>query len=361
MRHILHADFDAFYASIEQLDAPELRGKPVVVGGSADGRGVVASASYEARSYGVRSAMPMRTAMQRCPNVIRVSSRFDRYGEVSKKVMAIFRDITPLVEPMSMDEAFLHVSDVVTDGRGPGIIAAELRRRVKKELGLTISVGVATSKSVAKIASDIDKPDGITIVPAGTECDFLAPLPASKLWGVGPKTAQRLDREGVKTIGDLAAMDLAWFAERFGKSGTYMRRLALGQDDSPVTVERESKSVSSETTLAEDTGDVERLHEIVDDLSERVGRYLERSGRQGATVKLKLRLSDFTTFTRQRTLPEPVASADGIAGVVRDLLDAELSDDRRFRLLGVGVSGFSHEADDDEKDRQEQPRLRGFG
>ena len=356
MRHILHADFDAFYASIEQLDDPALRGRPVVVGGSPDSRGVVAACSYEARAYGVRSAMPMRTALQRCPHAVRVPARFDRYHEVSRSVMAIFREITPLVQPMSLDEAFLDVTDVVSDGRGPAIIAAELRREVKDKLGLTISVGVAASRAVAKVASDFDKPDGLTIVPAGTERDFLAPLPVSRLWGIGPKTAQRLESEAVLTIGDLAAKPPQWFDAQFGKPGRRIRGLALGLDDSPVSVEREVKSISAETTLAEDTGDAGRLHAVIDDLSGRVAGSLERSGTPGHTVKLKLRLSDFTTFTRQRTLPGAVSSAADISGVARSLLDAELADDRRFRLLGVGVSGFESESAE-EDDETGQPRL----
>ena len=356
MRHILHADFDAFYASVEQLDDPDLRGKPVVVGGSPEGRGVVAACSYEARAYGVRSAMPMRTAFQRCPHAVRVPARFDRYHEVSRAVMEIFREITPLVQPMSLDEAFLDVTDGVSDGRGPGIIAAELRRRVKEELRLTISVGVGTSRSVAKIASDFDKPDGLTIVPAGTERDFLAPLPASRLWGIGPKTAERLEAEGVHTIGDLAARPRSWYDAQFGKTGVRIRELALGQDDSPVSVEREVKSISSETTLAEDTGDAERLYAIIDDLSSRVAESLQSNEMPGHTVKLKLRLSDFTTFTRQRTLPQAVSSAEELAPVARSLLQAELVEDRQFRLLGVGVSGFETESEEPEDD-EAQPRL----
>ncbi len=356
MRHILHADFDAFYASVEQLDDPELRGKPVLVGGSPEGRGVVAACSYEARAYGVRSAMPMRTALQRCPHAVRVPARFDRYHEVSRAVMAIFQEITPLVQPMSLDEAFLDVTDLVTDVRGPGIIAAELRREVKDKLRLTISVGVATSRSVAKIASDYDKPDGLTIVPAGTERDFLAPLPASRLWGIGPKTAERLESEGVRTIGDLAARPRSWFDAQFGRTGTRIRELAVGLDDSPVSVEREVKSISSETTLAQDTGDADRLFAIIDDLSARVAESVERNETPGYTVKLKLRLSDFTTFTRQRTLPEAVSSADDLSRVARSLLEAELADDRRFRLLGVGVSGFEAESEEEDDD-EAQPRL----
>lgn len=358
MRHILHADFDAFYASIEQLDDPSLRGKPVVVGGAPEGRGVVASASYEVRRFGVRSAMPMRTALQRCPQAIRVGPRFDRYSEVSRQVMGIFRAITPLVEPLSLDEAFLDVTALVSPGRLPGEIAADLRRQVREELGLTISVGVATSKSVAKIASDMDKPDGLTVVPPGTERRFLAPLDVGKLWGVGPKTAARLAGDGVRTIGDLASRPEEWWDASFGRTGPHLRRLAMGVDDSAVVVERERKSVSAETTLVQDTGDPDYLYQLVDRLSGRVARHLESTGLRGRTVKVKLRLADFTTFTRQTTLGRPAASSEGIAGAARGMLQRELLPDRLFRLVGVGVSGFERPGEDQE--RELQPKLAGF-
>ncbi len=355
MHHILHADFDAFYASVEQLDNPDLRGKPVVVGGSPDQRGVVASASYESRRFGIRSAMPMRTAFQRCPKAVRLPPRFDRYHQVSRQVMAMFHEITPLVEPLSLDEAFLDVTDAITPEMPPEEIAAALRRRVKVELGLTISVGVATSKSVAKIASDMDKPDGLTVVVPGSERDFLAPLDAIKLWGIGPKTAARLAADGVHTIGELASQPDEWLAKKLGRRGPYVRRLALGQDESPVVVEREAKSVSAETTLARDTADAEVLFELVDRLSQRVSRRLVIGGLRGRTVKAKLRLSDFTTFSRQRTLREPDSSPDAIAGSARAMLEREMSEGRRFRLIGVSVSGF--ESSDSEP---LQPRLAGF-
>ena len=355
MRHILHADFDAFYTSVEQLDNPELRGKPVVVGGAPEGRGVVASASYEARRFGVRSAMPMRTALQRCPRAIRVSPRFDRYHEVSRRVMEIFHRVTQLVEPLSLDEAYLDVTDSVSAQRPPATIARELRQRVRSELSLTISVGVATSKSVAKIASDMDKPDGLTVVPPGAERNFLAPLAVSKLSGIGPKTAARLARDGVRTIGDLASRSDVWLAKQFGRTGPYMRRLALGQDDRPVEVRRERKSVSAETTLARDTDDADLLVSLVDRLSQRVGGYLEDKDVRGRTVRVKLRLADFTTFTRQTTPPQPVGSSDAVALAARDLLQRELRPGRLFRLVGVCVTGFPPA-----EERPEQPRLAGF-
>lgn len=352
MRHILHADFDAFYASVEQLDDPELRDKPVVVGGSPEGRGVVASASYEARKFGVRSAMPMRTAFRLCPDAVRVGSNFDRYRDVSRKVMAIFHDITSLVEPLSLDEAYLDVTQSVTDSLSSQSIAAALKKRVKAELGLTISVGVACTKSVAKIASDMDKPDGLTVVAPGQEQAFLHPLAVGKLWGVGPKTAERLNREGIETIGDLAQRTEEWMRQRFGSNGAHMRRLALGQDNSEVSIQRDTKSVSAETTFAQDTGEEEALLETVSRLSQRVAHSLERKDLQGRTVKLKLRLSDFTTFTRQKTVPLPVQSSDDLANAAGDLLRAELQPGRTFRLVGVGVSGF--EADEPTSDEPRQ-------
>ena len=357
MRQIIHADFDAFYASVEQLDNPELRGKPVVVGGSPDDRGVVASASYEARRFGVRSAMPMRTALRLCPEAIRRPPDFERYRDVSRRVMAIFREVTPLVEPLSLDEAFLDVTASVGPNQDAGDIARGLRQRVREELGLVISVGVATSKSVAKIASDIDKPDGFKLVLPGTEREFLSPLPVGRLWGVGPKRVKQLNDEGVHTIGELAAQPEEWFVRIFGRPGAHIRSLSVGEDESEVSSERETKSLSAETTFSNDTGDREALQEMVSRLSQEVAGGLSGKGLRGRTVKLKLRLSDFTTFTRQRTLPEPVETSEEIARAAGALLDAELAPQRRFRLIGVGVSGF-----DEVRERQEsrQLKLAGF-
>ena len=355
MRHILHADFDAFYASVEQLDDPSLRGKPVVVGGSPERRGVVAAASYEARRYGVRSAMPMRTALNQCPHAVRVPPRFPRYHEMSARVMDIFRQTTPLVEPLSLDEAFLDITRRVELGQDPVECAKGLRQRVESGLGLTISVGVATSKSVAKIASGMGKPDGLTVVEPGKERGFLADLPVDRLWGVGPKTAARLTGQGFKTIGQIADMSEVWWTSSFGKSGAAMRRLALGQDDREVVVERERKSVSAETTLAQDTGDPEVLADLVDRLSQRVGEHLTESGIRARTVKVKLRLSDFTTFTRQTTLGEYVSSPEAVAGAADALVRRELRPGRLFRLVGVGASGLMSDAEE-----PVQPRLEGL-
>ena len=355
MRHILHADMDAFYASVEQRENPALRGKPVVVGGSPETRGVVAAASYEARRYGVRSAMPMRTALVRCPAAVRVAPRFGLYQEVSRQVMSIFRDAAELVEPLSLDEAFLDVTASVSGVDTPSRIAARLKERVASEVRLTLSVGAATSKSVAKIASDVDKPDGLTVIAPGDERAFLAPLPVEKLWGVGPKTGARLRAEGIERIGDMADRPDEWWSTTFGKTGPYMRSLALGQDDSPVVAHRDRKSVSAETTLANDTSDADALHQIAEELSLRVWRHLERAELRGRTVKLKLRLADFTTFTRQATLPDAVDSSEDVALTAASLLRRELRPGREFRLIGVGVSGFETAGDS-----PLQPRLTGL-
>ncbi len=357
MPHILHADFDAFYASVEQLDNPELRGKPLAVGGSPDMRGVVASASYEAREYGVRSAMPMRTAFNLCRPLLRVSARFERYREVSRAVMEIFRDITALVEPLSLDEAYLDITDLVEAGQSAADTASKLKRRVKDELGLTISVGAGVSKSVAKIASDLEKPDGLTVVAPGTEVVFLAPLPVGTLPGVGPKTQEQLKSQGILIVGDLAACGDDWLLSRFGRNGAYIKELALGQDDRPVQTQRDTKSVSAETTLVSDTGDPDALHELASRLSRDVARSLERQELRGRTVKLKLRLSDFTTFTRQITLPQAVQTSDQIADAAGALMDVEIGDGRMFRLVGVGVSGFGVP---DDPLPTVQPRLPGI-
>ncbi len=355
MRHILHADFDAFYASVEQRDDPRLRGRPLVVGGRPEDRGVVASASYEARRFGIRSAMPMRTAFERCPRLIRLAPRFERYAEVSRAVMDIFRSITPLVEPLSLDEAYLDVTGSVTQALPPARVASDLKGRVRTELGLTISVGVATSKSAAKIASDLDKPDGLTVVPPGAEREFLAPLPVGRLWGVGPKTAAILEHEGIHRIGQLAERTDEWLVGRFGRMGEHMSRLARGEDRREVETARARKSVSAETTLAQDSDDPEELIELVGRLSQRVGGHLSSRGLHARTVRLKLRLADFTTFTRQKAVPEGVDDSMGVEAVAVALLRSELAPGRLFRLVGVGAVGF-----DPVEDEPIQPRLVGL-
>ena len=331
---------DAFFASVEQRDNPELRGKPVLVGGSPKGRGVVAAASYESRVFGCRSAMPMRTAVRLCPHAEIVRPRFSRYREVSSQVMSIFREVSPLVEPLSVDEAFIDVSHRVREGAMPAELGQWIRERVTRETELTVSCGVATSKSVAKIASDQDKPDGLTVVAPGTEAAFLAPLPISDLWGVGPKTAERLRGAGIETVGDLSERPLTWLIDRFGSRGEWFWKLARGLDDRDVSVERETKSISSETTFAEDVGSESQLSAVASEQASSVAKRLAEHGFRARTVQMKLRLSDFTTFTRQRTLSSSTSDAATIERTALSLLREQLSPVRKFRLIGVGVLGL---------------------
>ena len=354
MRHIIHADLDAFYAAVEQLDNPELAGKPVLVGGRPETRGVVATASYEARQFGVHSAMPMRTAVHRCPQGIIVPPRFTRYREMSRKVMDIFRELTSLVEPLSLDEAYLDITEVVESGQKPLAVALDLKARVAEETGLKVSVGVGTCKSVTKIGSDLDKPDGLVVVQPGDEAEFLAPLPVNKLWGIGPKTAERLHREGVETIGQLAEKPLDWFARVFGKRANDIRDKSLGQDTEPVHTERAAKSLSSETTFASDIGDEDELRAVVERKAVDVAHQLQRKELRGRTVTVKLRLADFTTFTRQSTLPYQTNAEEPIKEKAWALLSAELEPGRTFRLLGVGVTNF------DEPEGPEEQQLALF-
>ena len=340
LRYIIHADLDAFYAAVEQHDNPELRGQPVMVGGRPDGRGVVATASYEARKFGVHSAMPMATAVRHCPDGIIIRPRFDRYRAVSAQVMAVFRSVTDVIEPQSLDEAYLDITPAAAL-RAPLAIAIDIKERVAQETGLAISVGLATGKCVAKIASDLQKPDGLVVVPVGAEAEFLAPLPVGKLAGIGPKSAARLHADGVRTIGDLANMPDDWFDRTFGKRGRSVRDHARGIDDSPVQTTRAAKSISSETTFGADISDAAELRAVVQQLSGKVADALANKDVTGRTVTVKIRLSDYTTFTRQQTLSDATNDASIIATAAWTLLERELSPERAFRLLGVGASGFS--------------------
>ena len=334
-RHILHADLDAFYAAVEQLDNPDLRGKPVLVGGRPEGRGVVATASYEARVFGVHSAMPMKTAVRLCPQGIVVRPRFPRYRELSKQVMDIFLSFTSLVEPLSLDEAYLDITERVrADNRAPLAVALRLKSQVSLETGLTVSVGAATSKSVAKIASDIRKPDGLVVVEPGDERAFLEPLAVDKLWGIGPKTAEKLRRSGIETIGQLAQQTKEWHTRQFGKSAPGIRAKALGQDRDEVRTEREAKSVSSENTFSVDLTDPEELKQEMEKLASGVAVHLQRKTLTGRTVTVKARLADFTTFTRQTTLPEPTGDEATIRDTAWRLLSQELQDGTQLPVVG---------------------------
>ncbi len=337
-RAILHLDLDAFYASVEQLDNPSLRGKPVIVGGPSK-RGVVCAASYEARRFGVRSAMPTAHAQRLCPEGVFLVPRFDRYGQLSEQVFGLYRRYTPLVEPLSLDEAFLDVTESrALHGTGREIAAA-IKRAVKGETGLTVSAGVAECKMAAKIASDLGKPDGLVEVPQGKVAEFLAPLPVGRLWGVGKVTEAALRKLGIGSVGELARFPEAVLAERFGSHGRQMRELALGNDPRPVVPDEESKSIGAEDTFEEDLAGEEALLPHLLGQSGRVARRLRAAGKRGRTVTLKLKYADFTLVTRRCTLAAPTDDASVIFEAVKeDLRRAELS--HRVRLTGVSVSGF---------------------
>ncbi len=345
-RAILHCDLDAFYASVEQRDHPEYRGRPVIVGGAPGERGVVSAASYEARAFGVRSAMPLAMAGRLCPDGIFVPGDHESYRGASDAVMALFGQYTPLVQPISLDEAFLDVTATLHLFGGAVAIARALKARVRTELGLVLSVGVAANKLCAKIGSDLEKPDGLVVVPAGGEAAFLAPLPLARLWGVGPKTREVLEDWGLRTIGDLAATDAAQLEARFGQHGRAIRDRARGIDDSAVTPEEAAKSVGHEYTFERNTGDAAFIEATLLGLAERTARRLRDAGVRGHTVTLKLRVAPFETRTRQRTLAEPTADAVEIHRTARTLLRDVLAADRAagrvspVRLIGVSVSGL---------------------
>jgi DNA polymerase-4 len=339
-RTILHVDLDAFFASVEQRDHPEWRGRPLAVGmGGANDRGVVSAASYDARKFGIHSAMPIRTAKRLCPHCLFVPVRGDVYQEVSREVLAILRRFTPQVEPISIDEAFLDVTAsraLFGDGEA---IAHQVKQAVRDEVQLTISVGVASTKLVAKIASDLRKPDGLVVVPPGTEVEFLAPLPISRLWGVGQSTAAALRDFGVATIGDLQVLDRAALVRRFGKHGASLVDRARGVDPDPVDDPDAAKSVSHEHTFDEDTADPEVLERTLLAMSEGVSGRLRHAGLKAGTVTVKIRDSGFHTITRQRGLPEPTDLTEPIWRIALELARPEMRG-KRIRLLGVATSGF---------------------
>lgn len=343
-RAILHVDLDAFFAAVEQLDHPEWRGKPVIVGGDASRRGVVATASYEARRFGIHSAMPSARAAKLCPDAIWAPGRFERYRELSKAVRSIFESEAARVQPVSIDEAFLDVTPGEFSDESPVDIAVRIRKRVA-ELGITCSAGLATSKTVAKIASDFRKPDSLTIVWPSTETAFLAPLPAGTMSGIGPQTATRLQSLGILTLGELAAFDDATALEVLGSYGPSVVRRARGIDNRPVHENEAAKSVSNERTFAADIHDPAELERALESLAERVGTRLRASGTAGRTVTVKLRYGDFTTRTVQRTLPTPTDNVLEFLPVARELVRSIWSSGVGVRLLGMGVSGFEERAE----------------
>ncbi|MGI6221543.1 MAG: DNA polymerase IV [Coriobacteriales bacterium] len=343
-RAVLLVDLDAFFASVEQLDHPDWRGKPVIVGGSPDKRGVVSTASYEARVYGVHSAMPSWQAARLCPNAIWTHGNYPRYKEMSNKVMDIIRDETPALQQVSIDEAFADVTPGRHIGDHPVVIARRIRARVA-ELGITCSVGVGTTKTIAKIASDLDKPDGLTAVYPGDERSFLDPLPAGKISGIGGKTVEKLEMYGIRTIGDLAVADERLLHSIFGKNAETMIKRARGEEDARVEQRAPVKSVSNEQTFAKDLETRDEIVAAIDMLAAKVGRRLRHKGLAGHTITLKARYHDLTIRTAQKTLDTPVDDERQMMPVLHKLVDEVWAPGAGLRLVGVGVSEFGKRAE----------------
>jgi DNA polymerase-4 len=334
-RTILHVDLDAFYCSVEELLNPQLKGKVFVVGGSPEGRGVVSSASYAARKFGVRSAMPTAQALRRCPHLLVLSGRHETYSAYSKRVMALLRAAAPVMEQLSIDEAFLDVSG---DPRPGEQVAAQLKQAIREQFDLPTSWGVASNKLVAKVATEVGKPDGLVVVPPGQEAQFLAPLPVDMLWGVGPVTKERLESVGIDKIGDLASCSDRRLVSLLGDHGPDLATRARGEDDRPVVEEREPKSISAERTFPKDISDGDELRRILLRLSERVGYRVRKDHFTAKTVRIKLRWQDFTTITRQKRLTQATDRDGDIFTVAVDLFNQAWRQGRPVRLLGVGVS-----------------------
>lgn len=338
---IIHADMDAFYASVEIRDRPELKGKPVVVAGRPDQRGVVSAASYEARKYGVRSAMPTATALKRCPDLVLLPGRMALYSEVSRQIHAIFARYTPLIEPLALDEAFL---DVTASRKlfGPAEdIARRIQRDIASELQLVASLGIAPNKFLAKIASDLEKPNGFVVVDPDHVQGFLDPLPVSRLWGVGKVTEQQLHKFNIVTIADLRQCPLGEIQQHFGQQGEHLWQLAHGRDNRAVITDRDAKSISHETTFAQDVDDPDTLRAVLLNLTEQVAWRLRRHDYRGRTVQLKLRFDNFHTITRAHRLAAPTQVTRELWDTVLNLLNKELAKaPPPVRLIGMGVGGF---------------------
>ncbi|MCB2179786.1 DNA polymerase IV [bacterium] len=344
-RTIIHLDLDAFFCAVEELFNPSLRGKPFAVGGSPDSRGVVSSCSYAARRLGIHSALPMAQAVRLCPNLIILPGRYQEYRRKSRQVMQILRQRTELIEQISIDEAFLDVSEWADDKIA---LAKELQEEIRTTAALPCSLGIASNKLVAKIATDVGKasvktntyPNAIQFVPPGEEADFLAPLPLQTLWGIGPKTAGQLMEIGIQNIGQLAEWPVNDLVKRMGKMGYDLHKRARGVDNRPIETYREPKSVSQETTFSRDVSDKTQLLSQIEKQSQSVGKSLQKSRLLGATVKLKLRWPNFSTITRQITLPAPTNDAATIADAAKKLFQENWNGKMPIRLIGVGVSGL---------------------
>jgi DNA polymerase-4 len=343
-RKIIHVDMDAFYASVEQRDRPELRGKPVVVGGPPQSRGVVASASYEARRFGVRSAMSSAQAHRLCPQAVFVQPEFMKYREASQKIREIFHEVTDLVEPLSLDEAYLDVTTNKLGESSAGKIARWIKDQIRSRLNLTASAGVGPNKFLAKIASDLKKPDGLVIIPPERAFDFITQLPVEKLWSVGPATAKRLHSLDIFKAGDFRKWDMKSIEERLGKHGLFLYALAHGEDDREVDPDQETKSCGSETTFDHDILDLGVLTEYVEELSHDIASELKKIGKPGRTITLKLRYADFKTITRSKTLSRFTDDPKTISQTGIQLLKEGTEAGRQpARLIGISVSGLRDE------------------
>ena len=355
LRKIIHVDMDAFFASVEQRDNPELRGKPVAVGG-AGGRGVVAAASYEARKFGVRSAMPSVTAQRLCRDLIFVRPRFDAYKEASRQIRRVFEHYTPIIEPLSLDEAYLDVTD---DRLGIGSatrIAELIRQEIRAKTRLTASAGVSYNKFLAKLASDQNKPDGMCVIRPGEGAQFVAGLPIRRFHGVGPKAESKMQALGIATGADLAAKDIAFLREHFGSMADYLFRAARGIDLRPVAAHRVRKSVGGERTFSEDIGSGAALREALENIIAIVWERIEAAGAKGRTVTLKMKFTDFQIMTRATSLPDFVSGREEFARLARALLEAELPLRGPIRLMGLTLSGL--EGADEEKPPRDEAQLR---
>ena len=345
-RRILHVDMDAFFAAVEQRDDPKLRGKPVIIGADPEegrGRGVVSTCSYEARRFGVRSAMPVSTAFRACPKGVFIRPDMQKYSEESTRIMGIFRGFSPFVEQLSIDEAFLDCTGMGHLFKDDFSLGRAVKEKIFKETGLTASVGIASNKSVAKIASDLQKPDGLVICPPGGEKEFLAPLDVSRIWGAGEKTVRRLKAMGINTIGDLAETDPSIVGASLGKTGRHMWQLANGIDPRPLSTESERKSISEERTFLRDTSDEDFLKKTVFDLSRKVAETLRRKKMSARTVNLKIRTEDFVTLTRSCTLDWFFDDTETLRRTACALMGPAALYGGRIRLVGVGVSNITRE------------------
>ncbi len=340
-RKIVHIDMDAFFASVEQLDNPELIGKPVIVGGRPDSRGVVAACSYEARKFGVHSAMSCAKAARLCPQAIFTRPRMSRYHEISGQIMEIFHDYTDLVEPLSVDEAFLDLTSNHFNEPSASLLAERIRHQIYSKTGLTASAGVSCNKFTAKIASDVNKPNGITIIPPSKVLDFLARLPIGKFYGVGKATEKKMERIGVKTGADLRRFTKDELIFHFGKSGDFFYSICRGDDPRPVKSSRTRKSIGSETTLAEDILDMNIIRELLSYQAESVATTLRERNLYAFTLTLKVRYHDFLTITRSVTVKSPILTTDDIMFYLPRLLVNTDAGRRKIRLLGVSVSGLT--------------------